>query len=774
MFWRFGGYANISTIDSILDRLDVTLEEILDESDLLQELKQHNTKLIEFLREDLVFERLVGYVTSKPAVESKNELEDEEEEEEEEGEELKEKTSSFSPVRSLSMSRSRTEKSKKREQIEERERQEKTRQKHAFVASEILSSEVWSITETLLESREILVKFWSFLRESPTLDPVTAGYFTKINETLLDKKTEDTIEFIKSLDGIVPAMLQHVDCPMIMDLLLKIISMEKAEGGQGIVDWLQSQNLMPMLLGYLGQEYPTFTQTSAGDFIKAIITISANASQNEQSCIGPNSLTRQLVSESCIKPMIADMLKGGNPLTVGVGIIIEVIRKNNSDYDPEVSVGQEMSPSSGDPIYLGSLLRQFAIHVPDFMALILSASHTVSAGGAAVSVKRKELPVAFGRSIEPLGFDRFKTCELMAELLHCSNMGLLNALGSEAYVRQRDIERELLRAEGRFRAPQEPPSATTEFSEDGIDDSSDLPEFIMRPSDSRKLEMADSTNEDGFEDVGTSGDLADEMHEDFEPEKDPTKSASPLRPSRSRLSLDDEFFDEPLHSSPRPNTHDSNTSGVNESRHTIDSTQSSLTSEVDKLKLSEGEKIENHQKSSPRTSITDDLVAKIEAQLSPTKEEHDISRSANQEPSLAVNHVSPSIQSPGNMSPHSEDTPAPLFSPERDRSQHGEQSNNEEATPRQSKDQINPTWSNQANDEWAPHIENDIDGRPIVGDFLKMQFVEHRVVPTILVCDNANLLDIYNETNELLGFLLSISMEQLPSQRGIRCGSTSI
>jgi len=46
MFWRFGGYASISSIDTILDKSDVTLEELLDESDLIQELKQHNSKLI--------------------------------------------------------------------------------------------------------------------------------------------------------------------------------------------------------------------------------------------------------------------------------------------------------------------------------------------------------------------------------------------------------------------------------------------------------------------------------------------------------------------------------------------------------------------------------------------------------------------------------------------------------------------------------------------------------------------------------------------------------
>src|SRR5260370_29812662 len=60
----FGGYANISTIDTILDKPDATLEELLDESDLIQELKQHNTKLIEYLREDKILERLLEYVVA--------------------------------------------------------------------------------------------------------------------------------------------------------------------------------------------------------------------------------------------------------------------------------------------------------------------------------------------------------------------------------------------------------------------------------------------------------------------------------------------------------------------------------------------------------------------------------------------------------------------------------------------------------------------------------------------------------------------------------------
>lgn len=231
MFWRFGGYANISTLDTILDKPDVTLEELLDESDLIQELKQCNTKLIEYLRDENVLRRLLEYVVAPPIPKL-------EEDEEEESEEPKVHEKTLSPLR---RNKDRKEKSRRQEEREEWEKADKARQKNAYIACEVLSSETWSILEALMENQQHLRVFWDFLRREPPLDPAEAGYFTKINETLLDKKTEETLQFVRSLEGIIPAMLQHVDCPMIMDLLLKVISMEKTEGGVGIVDVWRTQ-----------------------------------------------------------------------------------------------------------------------------------------------------------------------------------------------------------------------------------------------------------------------------------------------------------------------------------------------------------------------------------------------------------------------------------------------------------------------------------------------------------------------------------------------------
>ena len=209
----------MSTIDTILDKPDVTLEELLDESDLIQELKQHNTKLIEYLREDKILEKLLEYVVAPKAETPVSE--EAEVTEEKLGEESKGKGRSFS---------------KTREAEDEEEEKEKKRNRYSYVSAEVLSSDNWSICEALMENQGLLRKFWEFMKLPIPLDPLQASYFTKVNEALLDKKTEEMLDLFKSLDNAVNDMLQHVDSPMVMDLLLKIISLDKQDGGAGIVD----------------------------------------------------------------------------------------------------------------------------------------------------------------------------------------------------------------------------------------------------------------------------------------------------------------------------------------------------------------------------------------------------------------------------------------------------------------------------------------------------------------------------------------------------------
>lgn len=707
MFWRFGGYANISTLDTLLDKQDVTLEELLDESDLIQELKAQNAKLIDFLREDSTLERLLKYVTASKLLPGSKRPTSPTSEEENRG------------AGGLFNSRSRS-RTKSPDAIEsDEEKQEAKRLKYAYVACEVLSSEVYSIYEALLANSDALREFWQFIKQDPPLDPLQAGYFTKVNEALLEKKTEDMIAFLKTIDGVVQNMMKHVDCPMVMDLLLKLISLEKDNEGQGVVNvspvsskwtdlslipatttqWLQSQNLIPMLLSYITPEYPAATQTSAGDFLKAIVTISANATGQDTSVIGPNELTRQLVSQKCVDRLIEEMLRGGNPLTVGVGIVIEVIRKNNSDYDSETQIGPE--PKSSDPIYLGTLLRAFAQHIPDFMRLILSSRHTVQTEKGVTVVPRSDLKVAWGEKIEPLGFDRFKTCELMAELLHCSNMGLLNEKGSDAAVKARDAERERLKAEGHLSSALQSQASQADFGtsvdSSGYHHAEAFTPLGESPEDIKRLEVQNNGEEEEFEKVALS---------EAEPETLEVTTRDGVDPAMahqngglSTTGLSDEIASMEL---------DAEANQSSQPRKGLTGSPSAMPTSKRRESL-----------------LTQQLEAEKEAALSDhpgnTLEEPMVDKPAplfahRANPHVDVSEVSATSEQEGTTQPP------------------GDQSQNRPLDASLQEDQVPITGDQPEHSQQAPVMETEDDGSPVVGDLLKIKFVENRVVPTILVC----------------------------------------
>lgn len=498
---------------------------------------------------------------------------------------------------------------------------------------------------------------------------------------------------------------------------------------------------MPILLSFLSSEHSWATQTSAGDFLKAIITISANASQNEQSCIGPNELTRQLVSKPCVEKLIADMLKGGNPLTVGVGIVIEVIRKNNSDYDPDVGAEANSIPSSRDPIYLGTLLRLFSQHVPDFMELILSPNHTIGGSdGGPVTIRRKELSAAFGGRIEPLGFDRFKTCELMAELLHCSNMGLLNEVGSEEFVRARDAERERLRAEGKLGVSHD----QSIIADDDLTMKSSV-QSHSSPSGSRKLEVQNASDDDGFEEVTHSTDLGDDAKDDFDeklegPGEDllaPVKAPAPL----SFLGRDDEdFVDEPL-TSPRLNADlDVEPPQLPEAEMTVEplSPSKDLARDLGSMDVDD-----TAMTSPPPVNKSEEVESAEDAcEKTPGPETSEPATEAVKVGSIEAAGL-PEIQEPEGMSPHPDDKPAPLFA------KSTEKTTEPEAAPAggDASGETLDTTMGEAGDNSIVTAHPDTNEHseevmPVVGDFLKLQFVEHKVVPTILV--RSFFASIYN------------------------------
>ena len=427
------------------------LNDLLDDEELYTELMCSNFKLLIYLKYPEVLSKLIDYVRNNTILDSSIDrviseesdlVHDEDKYIAEDFENGNAKTKS---IGGISERKERTH-SDEEEQLESEENDnasEDTRvtlpheiEEHddirrARIAAEILSADVWPISSALIENEGLLTKLWSILRHPSPLSIEASTYFMKINERLLDMNMDGIIEFILKKEHIVDDFLAHIDNPPLMDFLLKVISTDKPEISNGAIQLFKEQNLVPKLINLLDPVFDSCTQSAAGDFLKALVTISGNCPNEITSSIGPNELTRQLVSANMVKQLMDIMLKGGNSLNNGVGIIIELIRKNNSDYDAiqtNYTTIKSHPPTDRDPIYLGYLVKMFSERMADFNKILTEK-------------KIPLLQTSYG-TIEPLGFERFKICELIAELLHCSNMTLLNEPNAYDVVRERDIERE--------------------------------------------------------------------------------------------------------------------------------------------------------------------------------------------------------------------------------------------------------------------------------------------------------------------------------------------
>lgn len=430
MFWRFG-FHNGSAIDSLLDKEDVSLEAILDEDDLLQECKAQNTRLIDYFQRPNVLQRLFGYVTG---------------------------------------------------QIEGEER---GRFKYPYVATEVLCSEIWSIVETCINDQDrLLVPFWETVLERSAEDMkmqmVMASHFAKIISVFLSKKPAEMLAFIKSQPSVIENFLRHIEMPPFIDLLIRIIQLDEHPEGAGTLEWLSSQNLIGRLTDLLAPHHTCDVHTIVAEFIKNIITMatpspSAGITDSLQSGPASNRFARELAQSDNILKFMSYILYDFGPgrnvaleddepdptgdldepsatrlptldsatssVVQSISIIIELIRKNNSDYfEPYlfhtlrnrlIQIQQHLHSQTEDGreelehamqemvdrmgvVHFGPLLEMMCKRMEELQRLLRSPRSLIG-----------PISTTIGQ-IVPLTLERYRLCELFAELLHCSNMSLLN------------------------------------------------------------------------------------------------------------------------------------------------------------------------------------------------------------------------------------------------------------------------------------------------------------------------------------------------------------
>lgn len=301
MFWSF--VQPTTVIDDLLSQEDVQLETLLEEDDLLQECKAHNSKLIEYFSDPEIIKKLLNYITNPP----------------EELEELK-------------------------------------KLKYSYLSCEILSCDIWPIYDAIMENTNALVEFWKFVDRDEPLEIFQASYFCKVNLVLLQYKLPEMLQFIRDHPEILSKILKHISSSPIAEILLKLISVSDREEANGIIEWLQQEKVIPILVSRFDPNLDDETHTNIANTLIDINSVSytsplltndllsgnidgVNSFLSSQiTNFGGNALVDELKSKPIIEQLVGYMLDEKAPnstssLIHGTTVIIDLIRRYCGDIE---------------------------------------------------------------------------------------------------------------------------------------------------------------------------------------------------------------------------------------------------------------------------------------------------------------------------------------------------------------------------------------------------------------------------------------------------------
>ncbi|XP_015276250.1 PREDICTED: serine/threonine-protein phosphatase 6 regulatory subunit 1 [Gekko japonicus] len=276
MFWKFDLHTT-SHIDTLLERGNVTLFELLDEEDVLQECKVVNRKLVDFLVQPEHMEALVTCVTEEPPGD-----------------------------------------------VDER-----VRYKYPSVSCEILTSDVTQINDALGEDESLLRRLYSFLQTGSILNPLLASFFSKVMGILINRKTDQIVAFLRKKDDFVNLLLCHIGTSAIMDLLLRLLTcVEQPQLRQDVFNWLNEEKIVQRLIGMIHPSKDDNQHSNASQSLCDIIRLSREQMIQIQDSPEPDQLLATLEKQETIEQLLSNMLDGERSESVivnGIQVLLTLL-----------------------------------------------------------------------------------------------------------------------------------------------------------------------------------------------------------------------------------------------------------------------------------------------------------------------------------------------------------------------------------------------------------------------------------------------------------------
>ncbi|KAK9022413.1 hypothetical protein V6N11_002680 [Hibiscus sabdariffa] len=214
------GLSTASPVETILDKENFTLEELLDEDEIIQECKALNGRLINFLREKAQVEQLLRYVVVKPPEDADN----------------------------------------------------KRTFKFPFISCELFTCEVDIILKTLVEDEELMNLLFSFLDLNHSHSTPLAGYFSKVVICLLLRKTLPFLQYVKGHQEIVKRLVDLIGITSVMEVLIRLIGADEHmySNYKESMQWIEDTDVLEMIVDKFSSSDSAEVHANAAEALCAI------------------------------------------------------------------------------------------------------------------------------------------------------------------------------------------------------------------------------------------------------------------------------------------------------------------------------------------------------------------------------------------------------------------------------------------------------------------------------------------------------------------------
>ncbi|KAG9144040.1 hypothetical protein Leryth_013916, partial [Lithospermum erythrorhizon] len=247
MFWKLTALSASSPVDSILDKENFTLDELLDEEEIIQECKALNGRLINFLRERAQIELLLQYVVVEAPEDADS----------------------------------------------------KRTFKFPFIACEIFTCEIDVILKTLVEEEELMNLLFSFLEPNRSHSALLAGYFSKVIICLMMRKAVPLMTYVQAHQDVFGKLVDLIGITSIMEVLVRLVDSDDHiyPNSMEMMQWLVDSNLLEMIVDKLNHSSPPEVHANAAEIL-CVVTRTA-----------PSPLATKLSSPSFVSRIFGHALE---------------------------------------------------------------------------------------------------------------------------------------------------------------------------------------------------------------------------------------------------------------------------------------------------------------------------------------------------------------------------------------------------------------------------------------------------------------------------------